>query len=126
MDSTYTANSPTRPRILRRPEVEARTGLCRSAIYTAMGKGLFPRPVRIGAKAVGWHEIQVETWIESRAVSQGALNDPNLSVERNRLPGNLDSLGAGKARALGEATDGAPRSRSPAKRRRTTTDHQGQ
>ena len=41
-------------RMLRRPEVELRTGLARSTIYDLMTKGLFPRPVRLGKRAVGW------------------------------------------------------------------------
>jgi hypothetical protein len=38
--------------LLRRPEVEARTGLSRSAIYALMQSGDFPKPVRISARAV--------------------------------------------------------------------------
>jgi prophage regulatory protein len=72
MNTAYLSQIQPHPRIMRRPEVEARTGLCRSAIYTAMGKGLFPRPVRISAKAVGWHEVQVEAWIANCASSTGA------------------------------------------------------
>jgi prophage regulatory protein len=47
-------------RILRRPEVCARTGLPTSTLYTLMAEGKFPRPVRIGARAVGWDERRVE------------------------------------------------------------------
>lgn len=54
-------------RILRRPEVEQRTGLSRSAIYAAMASGHFPRPLKLTAKAVGWLESSVEAWIARRA-----------------------------------------------------------
>lgn len=52
--------------LLRRKQVEARTGLSCSAIYALMSKGEFPRPVRLTAKAVGWRSTQVDEWIASR------------------------------------------------------------
>lgn len=52
--------------ILRRPAVEARTGLSRSTIYAMMARGEFPQPVRIGARAVGWRESDVARWLEGR------------------------------------------------------------
>ena len=52
--------------ILRRPSVMAMTGLSCSTIYDLMAKGQFPRPVRIGVRAVGWVEREVADWIESR------------------------------------------------------------
>ena len=56
-----------RARILRRPEVEMRTGLSRSAIYALMAKQQFPAAIPLTAKAVGWLESSVETWIADRA-----------------------------------------------------------
>ena len=53
-------------KIMRRGAVEAMTGLRRSAIYDAMSKGTFPRPVPLGAKAVGWLEDEIEAWIDAR------------------------------------------------------------
>ena len=55
--------------ILRRPAVEARGGLGRSALYAMMAKNLFPKPVRLTAKAVGWRERDVSAWLESREVA---------------------------------------------------------
>lgn len=52
--------------LLRRPEVEARTGLARSTIYAAMSAGTFPRPVKIGARAVAWRSADIAQWLESR------------------------------------------------------------
>jgi prophage regulatory protein len=46
--------TPSSPVILRRPQVEARTGLSRSTLYQYIQDGLFPRPVSLGARAVGW------------------------------------------------------------------------
>ncbi len=47
----------------RRAEVEAITGLSRSTIYEMMGRGDFPRPVRLGRKAVGWPESKISEWL---------------------------------------------------------------
>lgn len=51
---------------LRRPEVEAITGLSRSTLYDMMNRGEFPRPVRLTRKAVGWPESKITEWLESR------------------------------------------------------------
>ena len=53
-------------RILKRPEVEARTALSRSTLYAMMAEGQFPKPVKLGARAVGWVESEIAAWLESR------------------------------------------------------------
>ncbi len=45
--------------ILRLPTVKARTGLSRSTIYLHISEGSFPKPVSLGARAVGWPEREV-------------------------------------------------------------------
>lgn len=58
------ADSPgTTRRILRRPEVEARCGFKRAHLYKLIDEGKFPRPVRIGVRAVGWDSFEVDQWI---------------------------------------------------------------
>jgi prophage regulatory protein len=52
--------------ILRLPEVKLRVGLSRSAIYLAISREEFPRPVQLGARAVGWLESEIEDWIRER------------------------------------------------------------
>ncbi len=49
--------------ILRLPIVKARTGLSRSTIYQRVGQGTFPQPINLGARAVGWVESDVESWL---------------------------------------------------------------
>jgi prophage regulatory protein len=58
--------------ILRRKQVEARTGLSRSTIYAKLRRNpkrpadfdpTFPRPISVGAKAVGWIESELDTWV---------------------------------------------------------------
>jgi len=55
-----------RARILRRPEVELRTGLSRSAIYALMARRQFPAAIPLTAKAVGWLESSIDHWINER------------------------------------------------------------
>ena len=53
----------SKPTILRRKQVEARTGLARSTIYHRISEGTFPRPVNLSTQAVGWVESEVDQWI---------------------------------------------------------------
>jgi prophage regulatory protein len=50
-------------KILRLPNVLDRTGLSRSTVYLRVTEGRFPRPMSLGARAVGWIETEVEEWI---------------------------------------------------------------
>jgi prophage regulatory protein len=50
-------------KILRLPNVLDRTGLSRSTVYQRVTEGRFPRPVSLGARAVGWIETEIEEWI---------------------------------------------------------------
>ena len=62
-------------RILRRNQVEDRTGLSRSTIYLRIQEGTFPRPINLVERAVGWVEKEIEEWlvlcIENRDSGQG-------------------------------------------------------
>jgi len=53
-------------RMLRRKEVEAITGRSRSAIYEGMAAGTFPKPVKIGVRAIAWPESVIRHWIAER------------------------------------------------------------
>ncbi|WP_090276296.1 AlpA family transcriptional regulator [Halopseudomonas litoralis] len=53
-------------RILRRPEVEAKTGFKRAHIYNMMSVGKFPQAIRIGVRAVGWDSVEIEEWLTER------------------------------------------------------------
>ena len=51
--------------IIRLPKVKAKTGLSRSTIYAKVRDGTFPKPMQLGARAVGWSENAVDIWINS-------------------------------------------------------------
>ncbi|WP_319549130.1 AlpA family transcriptional regulator [Desulfogranum marinum] len=52
--------------ILRRKQVEQRTGLSRSSIYLHIKNGLFPKPVSLGPRAVGWLENEINAWLAEK------------------------------------------------------------
>ena len=53
-------------RLLRRPEVEHKTGLTRTAIYDAIRKGDFPEPIPISSHSVAWLCSEIDEWINNR------------------------------------------------------------
>ncbi|HBO5639839.1 AlpA family phage regulatory protein [Pseudomonas aeruginosa] len=53
-------------RLLRRREVEMKTGKSRAAIYAEIRAGTFPEPVPIGRNSVAWLEAEVDQWISDR------------------------------------------------------------
>lgn len=59
---------PIQPRliVLRRRQVEARTGLGRSSLYALIAGGQFPTPIRLSTNTVGWLEHEIDGWIAER------------------------------------------------------------
>ncbi|MDF5890265.1 AlpA family transcriptional regulator [Pseudomonas syringae pv. syringae] len=56
--------------IMRRDEVERKTGFKRAHIYNLMKEGKFPQAKRIGMRAVGWDSLEIEQWIAERLAQQ--------------------------------------------------------
>lgn len=52
--------------LLRRPDVEKRTGLKRAHIYALMKQGAFPQAVPLAGRAVAWIADEVDNWITGR------------------------------------------------------------
>jgi prophage regulatory protein len=61
--------------ILRRKQVEARTGLSRSTIYSKIHKSdkrpgefdpEFPKPIKISERSVGWVEAEIDAWLNAQ------------------------------------------------------------
>ncbi len=60
-------------RLLRLPEVLHRVGLAKPTLYQKIAAGEFPRPVRIGPRAVAWPASVIDRWIaEKIAASAGS------------------------------------------------------
>lgn len=58
--------------ILKRPAVEKRTGLSRSTLYQMIAEDRFPKPVKLGLRAVGWPESEIDAWLEGRKAQRAA------------------------------------------------------
>lgn len=61
---------PTSNRLLRRPEVELKTGLSRASLYTAIRAGTFPEPISIGPNRVAWLEVEIDQWISQKLMER--------------------------------------------------------
>lgn len=64
--TTMSQSNQREPILLRRKDVQFRTGLARSTMYLYIQQGAFPKPVRLGRRAVGWLESEVSAWITER------------------------------------------------------------
>lgn len=53
-------------RILRLPSVIERLGKSRSPLYADIQAGLFVRPIKLGLRAAGWPESEVDRVIQAR------------------------------------------------------------
>lgn len=64
-------------RIIRLKEVMDSTGLARSTIYKHVADGVFPKPVPLGDRAVGWVESEVHEWILARIEQRDESTTPS-------------------------------------------------
>ena len=55
--------------LLRRPQVEAITGLSRSTIYRLVAESKFPAPIRLTERSVAWPSDQIASWVDSRCAA---------------------------------------------------------
>ena len=51
-------------RIIRLRTVLSRTGLSRSTLYRKIAEGTFPAQLKISTNGTGWHESDINSWIE--------------------------------------------------------------
>ncbi|WP_374481323.1 helix-turn-helix transcriptional regulator [Zoogloea sp.] len=73
--------SPAPIVILRRREVEDRTGLRCSTIYEGIKARTFPAPVRLGPRSVGWLESEINNWLAARI----AARDSSVEAKSGRV-----------------------------------------
>lgn len=53
-------------RLIRRKEVQSKTGLGASSIYAMMKQGKFPKSITLSERRVAWLESDVDQWIADR------------------------------------------------------------
>lgn len=61
-------------RLIRRKEVQVKTGLGASSIYAMMKQGKFPKAISISERRVAWVEADVNQWISERIASNKATS----------------------------------------------------
>lgn len=54
-------------KVLRLHEVLDRVGLSKSTLWRYINEGDFPSPIKLGPRATGWIEREVDEWIASRS-----------------------------------------------------------
>lgn len=52
--------------LIRKGAVLERTALSNTSLYRLIAKGEFPKPIKLGPRAVAWVEGDIQKWIESR------------------------------------------------------------
>jgi prophage regulatory protein len=60
-------------KVLRLHQVMATTGLSRSTIYKYISEKLFPKPLPLGERSVGWLESEVHDWLLARLEERDAV-----------------------------------------------------
>ena len=72
--------------ILRLPAIKTSTGLSRSTIYLRIAQGVFPKPVSLGGRAVGWPASEVAALNAARisGKSNSEIRDLVLKLEAAR------------------------------------------
>jgi prophage regulatory protein len=71
-------------RVLRLKATEQKTGLKCASIYERMAAGTFPRPVKLGERAVGWIEHELDEWLAARIADRDQAVMPGPSPNRKR------------------------------------------
>lgn len=56
-------------RFLRLSVIKNMTGLSRSTIYMRIAEKRFPKPIKLGERAVAWLESDINTWMEQQIKS---------------------------------------------------------
>ena len=57
-------------RILRLPQVMDKVSLGRDSVYKGGREGWFPKPIKLGERASGWFEDEIDAFLEKRAAER--------------------------------------------------------
>lgn len=69
---------------IRLPAVRTLTGLGTTKIYDMVKKGLFPRQVPLGGRAVAWVKSEVLTWNQQKVDEARASESATLSSKSSK------------------------------------------
>lgn len=62
--------------ILRFGEIERLLRLSKATVYRLIARGEFPRPIKLGPRAVGWRRCEVAEWLDARERTQLPAEKP--------------------------------------------------
>jgi prophage regulatory protein len=71
-------------KVLRCPQVQQRTGLSRSTLYSLFASNQFPRPIKLTSRSVGWLSSDVDEWISSRKSTASSKVYSSASIGEDR------------------------------------------
>ena len=63
-------------KLIRKPELQAKTGMCERALRDLEQAGIFPKRILInpiGGRAVAWVEEEVDAFLRQRAASRDVV-----------------------------------------------------
>lgn len=90
------ASNSRKTAMLRRKQVEARTGLSRSTLYARINSGTFPPPIKLGDgdnPPVGWIESEIDDWLGAQieksrggglSISEASPSEPLLRATKGK------------------------------------------
>lgn len=61
-------------RLIRMPEVLSKTGFKKSWIYLLISNDSFPKPIKMGARAIAFVEAEIDQWVEDR-INESRINN---------------------------------------------------
>ena len=71
-------------KIIRLPQVIAKTGLAKSTIYLFLKEKKFPKSIQLGQRSIGFLESDIDAWIDNRiAESCGKTSKVEVSHEKH-------------------------------------------
>lgn len=74
-------------KVLRIKEVCSRVALSRTLVYEMMAQRRFPSAIRIGKRASGWLESEINEWIDEQAAKRKAQPQVSTAGGRSRIGG---------------------------------------
>jgi prophage regulatory protein len=125
----------TNPAIYRMSAVQSIIGFCRSTIYKQIHDGLFPKPVSIGARAIGFIPEEVHELVKARIMG---LSDDSIrqlvesfhTARPSRFsmnnPNDNPKMTAGRAKHIADVQSGvrkAPRAKQTTGELRSKDNH---
>jgi prophage regulatory protein len=83
--------------VIRLPIVKLRSGLSRSCIYSQIKQGTFPKPISIGARAVGWLSSDIDDWLSIQIEKRRLCQDKVAIQHQSPLNPLSDRTNCGSA-----------------------------